>query len=118
MENNQDLVIVANSDFDIRFTVTSDSTGLPIPVGDIEGASWGITPLNEEVTPLITKDLTVSNQIIVPSDGVVVVKLLASDTANLSGEFSHELRLKDTNNFRVASRGRLTIRYQIANNPL
>ena len=115
---NQDLTVAANSDFPIRFVVTNETTGLPIPVADIEGASWGMTPLEEEVTALITKDLTNTNEILVPEDGIVVVNILASDTAGLSGEFSHELRLRDTANTRVAARGKISIRYQIVNNPL
>lgn len=115
---NQDLIVAANTDFPIRFDVISDATGLPIPMGDIEGASWGMTPLEEEVAPLITKDLTNTGEILIPEDGVVIVNISASNTATLSGEFSHELRVRDTANSRVAARGKISIKYQIVNNPL
>lgn len=114
---NQDLVVPANNDISLRFEVINEATGLPIPIGDIIGASWAMTPLEEEVTPLITKDL-VGGGITVPEDGVVVVALLGSDTVGMSGEFSHELRLRDAGGVRTAARGRFTIKYQIASNPL
>ena len=115
---NQDITIEANTDIKITIRVINESNGLPTPQGDIEGASWAITPFEDEVSPLITKDLSTGG-IEVPEDGVVVVKILKSDTVGLSGEFSHELKLSDASgDVSSASRGKLTIKYQIANNPL
>ena len=117
MKLNQDFVVAANSDFNLRFIVTNESDGSLIPVGDILGASWAMTPLEEEVSPLIQKDWSLS-EITIPEDGIVLVILKASDTNGLSGEFSHELRLLDAGGVRPAARGKVTIKYQISNNPL
>ena len=117
-EFNQNTIISSNTIEPLRFSVINQSTGLPIPVGDIVGASWGMTALEEEMTPLISKDL-ISGGIIVPEDGVVLVTILPTDTIGLSGEFTHELRLTDAGGMpRVVSRGRITIKYQVATNPL
>ena len=115
---NQDLTLPANNDLTIRFeNIINESNGLVITIGDVVGASWAMSPLGEEVTPLISKDL-ISGGILVPEDGVVLVQLSASDTAGLSGEFTHELRLRDASGVKSASRGKLRILYQVASNPL
>lgn len=115
---NQDLTIFSNNDVNIRFeNVYNENTNTPLSVGDIVGASWAITPFEDEVSPLITKDL-ISGGIVVPEDGVIIVSLSALDTIDLSGEFTHELRLKHSGGVQTASRGKLTIKYQVANNPL
>jgi hypothetical protein len=114
---NQDITVPANNDIAISFNVTLDTTGELIPISDIVGASWAMTPLEEEVAPIVSKDL-VTGGITIPADGVVLVRLLGSDTVGLSGEFTHELRLKDSVGVRTAARGRVKIKYQVANNPL
>jgi hypothetical protein len=114
---NQDIAVPANNDITLRFQVTLETTGALVPISDIIGASWAMTPLEEEVTPIVSKDL-VTGGITIPENGVVLVRLLGSDTIGLSGEFTHELRLKDAVGVRTASRGRMRIIYQVANNPL
>jgi hypothetical protein len=115
---NQDFVISAKNSLVLRFEgVYNENTNTLLSVGDIEGASFAITPLEEETTPLIQKDL-ISGGITVPEDGTILVSLLESDTDGLSGEFSHELRLKHAAGIQTAARGRVTIKYQISSNPL
>ena len=114
---NQDIAVPANNDITLRFQVTLETTGALVPISDIIVASWAMTPLEEEVTPIVSKDL-VTGGITIPENGVVLVRLLGSDTIGLSGEFTHELRLKDAVGVRTASRGRMRIIYQVANNPL
>jgi hypothetical protein len=115
---NQDFVISANNSLQLRFEgIYNENTNALLSVADIEGASWACTPLEEETTALISKDL-ISGGLTVPEDGTVIVQLLTTDTVGLSGEFSHELRLKHAGGIQTAARGRMTIKYQIANNPL
>ena len=117
-QNNQDFTVFANNDFTIRFEdIFKESDGSILTVGDIEGASWNLSPFESEVTPLISKDL-VSGNILIPEDGTVVVVIDAIDTEGLSGEFTHELRLKHSGGVQTASRGKLRIYYQVGSNPL
>lgn len=116
---NQDFTFYSGNDGTIRIgNIRREDTGAIIPVSDILGATWAITSYEEETTPLIEKSLS-GGTIVVPEDGVVNVILNASDTVDLSGEFSHELRLlANGNKTFTACRGKMTIRYQIANNPV
>jgi len=116
---NQDLLFSAGNDINIRFEGIYDETdGQLVLAGDILGATWSMTPYEDEVTPLISKSLS-GVGITVPEDGVVLVSLDASDTVGLSGEFSHELRLLDgANSVITAARGKITIKYQVAANPV
>lgn len=115
---NQDFTLPANNGIDLRFeNITNETTGVLVPVGDILGATWGMTPFEDETTPLVEKSLS-GGTILVPEDGVVVVKLLASDTIGLSGEFTHELRLLSAATTHTAARGKLTIKYQVVSNPI
>lgn len=112
----QDFVMDAKNDLSIRFEgVYNESTGQIITIGDILDASWAMTPYEEQTTPIAQK--TLGNGIAVPADGVVIVSISNSDTDGLYGEYSHELRLKSAGGVLTAARGKVTIRYQIANNP-
>lgn len=116
---NQDLLFSAGNDISIRFEgIYDESDGQLVLAGDILGVTWAITSYEESMTPLISKSLS-GGGISVPEDGVVLVSLDAVDTEDLSGEFSHELRLLDGDNDVItAARGKVTIKYQIASNPL
>lgn len=113
----QDFTMYSRNDLSIRFEgIFNENTGLIIPVGDILGATWAITPYEEQTTPMIQKSL--GSGITVPEDGTVIVALSSSDTADLSGEYSHELRLLGTAGVVTAARGKMSIKYQIPNNPV
>ena len=115
---NQDFILPANNGIDLRFEgITNESTGDLVPVGDILGATWGMTPYEDEVSPLVEKSLS-GGTIFIPEDGTVVVKLLATDTDGLSGEFTHELRLLAADTVHTAARGKITIKYQVVSNPI
>lgn len=115
---NQDFVMFAGNDETIRFTgVYNETNGQLVSKDDIIGASWGFTPYEDETIVLVNKDL-VGEQIIVPEDGLVIVQLNESDTTGLSGEFTHELRLRHSGGVITAARGRMTIKYQATNDPL
>lgn len=117
-KTNQDMIIYSNNDINIRFEdIIKEDTGALLSVGDILGASWAITPFEDDVAPLVSKDM-ISGGITVPEDGVVLVSISASDTIDLSGEFTHELRLKHSGGVQTASRGKVRILYQVAVNPL
>lgn len=109
----------AGNRLSLRFEgIYNESNNSLITVGDILGATWAITPYEEQTSTLISKSLS-SGTITVPEDGVVVVTLLEADTIDLMGEFSHELRLLASGSaVYTASRGKMTIKYKIANNPV
>lgn len=116
-QTNQDFETYAGNDLALRFEdLFNENTGLIIPVGDILSATWAVTPYEEQTTPIINKSF--GNGITVPADGTVVVQILANDTMDYSGEYTHELRLLGGNGVITASRGKMTIRYQVANNPV
>lgn len=115
---NQDFILPANDGMDLRFeNIINETTGALITVGDIMGATWGMTPFETETTPLIEKSLS-GGTIETPEDGVVVVKIFPSDTEGLSGEFTHELRLLSATIPHTAARGKMTIKYQVVSNPI
>jgi len=117
---NQDLVIYAGNDIDIRFEgIFDEGNNEIIAQGDILGATFAVSPYQEFMTiPLIEKSLSASG-ITVPADGIIVVRIEASDTEDLYGEFSMELRLLDVSGSVItASRGRISIKYSIASNPV
>ena len=114
---NQDLVMSAGNDLNLRFTVTNDSTGALIPMSDIVGVNFSVTPFEDNVTPLFEKTV-LNGGVTIPEDGVVLVILNSSNTIDLSGEFSYELKLLDGGgNIVTAARGRITIKYYIAGLP-
>lgn len=115
---NQDFVMFAGNDEKVRFTnVFNELTGQIVAKDDIIGASWGFTPYEDETEILVVKDL-VSGGIEIPDDGFVIVSLSESDTEGLSGEFTHELRLRHDGGVVTAARGRMTIKYRATNIPL
>lgn len=116
-QKNQDLEIFSNTDISIRITdIINESTGNIVAVADIFGATWGFTPYQQNVEPLVTKTMA-SGAITVPQDGVVLVRLDNEDTQGLTGEFTHELRLNDAYGTQVACTGKLKINYQVVSNP-
>lgn len=113
---NQDFTLESNTDMVVSIDVTLPD-GTKILASDIEGATWGFTRFEEDTTPLVSKSL--GSGITVPEDGVVNISISKTDTVDLYGEFTHELRLEASGNLiKSASRGRLTIKYQVANNPV
>jgi len=115
---NQDLVIYSENDLIIRFEdVYNENNGSLLSVSDIIGASYAITPFEDDVEPIITKDL-ISGGITIPEDGIILVALESSDTIDISGEFTHELRLRHSGGIQTASRGKMNIKYKVANTPL
>ena len=117
-EFNQNATFSSGERIRLRFeNIMNESTNLPISVGDVVGVTWGMTPYEDDVAPLIEKSLS-GGTITVPEDGVVVVQLNESDTFDLSGEFTHELRISDADGAHVATRGKLTIKYQVVSNPI
>jgi len=117
-EFNQNGVFSSGERIRLRFeNIINESTNLLIQVGDVTGITWAMTPYEDDVTPLIQKSLS-GGTITIPENGVVVVQLNEADTFDLSGEFTHELRISDADGAHVAARGKLTIKYQVANNPI
>jgi len=116
----QDFEMWANDDLAIRVEdIINETTGALIQVGDILGASWALTPYNEQNPKLIEKDFTNSAQILVPADGVVLINLLATDTATLGGgKYSHQLKLLHGGGTQTACTGTVSINNQVTNNPL
>lgn len=113
---NQDATFPAGNDIVLEFDgVSRESDGAIVPSTDILGASFAMTPYEDETTPILIKSL--GSGIVVPGDGVIQINLLAADTTGLSGEFTYELRLKTSLGVQTAARGRLTIKYQVAPNP-
>lgn len=113
---NQDATFPAGNDILLEFEgVSRESDGVLVPSSDILGASFAVTPYEDETTPILIK--TLGSGILAPSDGLVQVNLAAADTVGLSGEFTYELRLKTSLGIQTAARGRLTIKYQVAPNP-
>ena len=119
-KKGQDFEMWANDDLPIRVEdIVDETTGDLIQVGDILGASWALTPYNEETPKLIQKEFTNSDQILIPEDGVVVIKLLAADTATLGGgKYSHQLKLLHGGGTQTACVGTVSINNQVTNNPL
>lgn len=116
-QTNQDVTIYAGNQVALRFeNVYREDDNSVILIADILGASWAMTPFEDEVTPVVSKSL--GSGITVPTDGVVLVALDEADTIGLSGEFSHELRLLGVGGVVTAARGKVTVKYMIASNPV
>jgi hypothetical protein len=114
---NQDATLYAGNLISLRFeNIYREDDGSVVLISDILNATWGMTPFEDEVTPVISKSL--GSGITVPADGTVVVTLDEADTIGLSGEFSHELRLLDVAGVYSCARGKITLRYQISSNPV
>ena len=90
---NQDATFPAGNDIILSFeNLSRETDGSIILSTDILGATFAMTPYEDETTPVLTKVL--ASGITSPIDGQVQVALNAADTTSLSGEFSYELRIK------------------------
>lgn len=118
---NQDAQIYANNVAILDFTVTNNDV-TPAAALDITGftVKWAMSKIRPDgtykATPTLTKTVGSGITIVNTSAGTLKVRLDASDTTNLLGDYHHELELTDgSGDPLIVATGKLTFLRNVAN---